>query len=64
MAKKAATKKTATKKVAVEKEAPVKVESPPKTLLELKSKFLADKAAHPHKAQELLAQYRKDKAGL
>ena len=35
-----------------------------KTLGELKAKYLADKAADPHKAQEITAQYQKDKAAL
>ena len=60
-------KKAATKKA----ETPKRVEAPkkeavaaPKTLRELKAKYIADKAAHPHKAQEIFAQYQKDKRAL
>jgi hypothetical protein len=56
------TPKKATPKKA---EAPKKEPAPaPKTLGELKAKYLADKAAHPLKAQEIFAQYQKDKNAL
>ena len=36
-------------------------EEAPKTLLELKMKFLADKKAHPDKLAEIKAKYQADK---
>ena len=59
--KKPTHKQAVTKKVAAPKKEAV---AAPKTLRELKAKYLADKAAHPHKAQEIFAQYQKDKRAL
>jgi hypothetical protein len=61
-------KQAVTKKVAAPKKEPIVAKkeavAAPKTLGELKAKYLADKAAHPHKEQEIFAQYQKDKRAL
>ena len=59
--KKATPKKATPKKAEARKKEPAPA---PKTLGELKAKYLADKAAHPHKAQEIFAQYQQDKRAL
>jgi hypothetical protein len=66
-----ATKKSTTKRAAARNETPHR-ETPkkeaakvaPKTSAELKAKYLTDKAAHPHKTQEIFTQYQKDKIAL